>query len=334
MATFSVALATYNGGAYLDAQLDSLAQQTLPPSELVACDDGSTDDTLDVLAAFAARAPFPVRVHRNPKTKGYVRNFLDCAARCQGDWVAFCDQDDVWLDDKLASVAGVARSVPGASLIVHDATVVGADLSPIDGAFPRLPRASRLEPLHQPMWFHPPGFTCTFRGDIARDIPHDHLPSGFFAPSKRQTADSRIAWLSNVLGTTCTIRRSLALYRRHNTNTSQLRADGGAVRVPSSDAAASFHAFRAGVAREYADELSRLATVCREPRLVPMLLRGAAYYGDMSEWYSERQRLYERRGVRRLSSLVRMARLGAWTGGGRRGLGAKAFARDVSSLVS
>src|SRR5581483_10766488 len=62
----SVALATYNGAPHLAAQLGDLANQSLPPRELVACDDGSSDDTLAILSDFADNAPFPVRIHRNP----------------------------------------------------------------------------------------------------------------------------------------------------------------------------------------------------------------------------------------------------------------------------
>ena len=56
----SVALCTYNGGRYLEAQLESISAQTRQPAELVACDDGSTDDTLAILERFARRAPFSV----------------------------------------------------------------------------------------------------------------------------------------------------------------------------------------------------------------------------------------------------------------------------------
>ena len=61
----SVAMATYNGAAYLARQLDDLAAQSILPAELVICDDGSTDNTLAILERFAITAPFAVRAHRN-----------------------------------------------------------------------------------------------------------------------------------------------------------------------------------------------------------------------------------------------------------------------------
>ena len=99
----SIAMATYNGSKYLREQLDSLAAQTLPPCELVVTDDGSTDDTLGILDRFRRRAPFPVHLHRNEQRLGYRDNFLKAAQLCSGELIAFCDQDDVWMPDKLLS---------------------------------------------------------------------------------------------------------------------------------------------------------------------------------------------------------------------------------------
>ena len=54
----SIAMATYNGAKYLQEQLDSFLHQTRLPDELVVCDDGSTDATLEILKAFRQQAPF------------------------------------------------------------------------------------------------------------------------------------------------------------------------------------------------------------------------------------------------------------------------------------
>lgn len=66
----SVALATYNGARFLEAQLQSLLAQKLLPFERVACDDGSQDDTLVILAEFQQVAPFPVRIVQNAERLG------------------------------------------------------------------------------------------------------------------------------------------------------------------------------------------------------------------------------------------------------------------------
>jgi glycosyltransferase involved in cell wall biosynthesis len=99
----SVAMATYNGERFLEEQLFSIARQIRLPDEMVVSDDGSNDGTIDILERFATSAPFPVRVYRNIKPLGYGDNFLKAASLCHGDLIAFSDQDDVWLENKLAN---------------------------------------------------------------------------------------------------------------------------------------------------------------------------------------------------------------------------------------
>ena len=98
---FSVALCTYNGAQYLPDQLESIVAQTRLPDELVVGDDHSTDDTVNILEDFAAGAPFPVRLHVNETNLGVVKNFEATILRCQGNLTALCDQDDVWLRNKV-----------------------------------------------------------------------------------------------------------------------------------------------------------------------------------------------------------------------------------------
>ena len=81
----SIAMATYNGSAYVAEQLDSFARQTRLPDELVICDDCSTDDTVAKLEAFAAYAPFSVRIERNPQNVATTANFGKAVDLCQGD---------------------------------------------------------------------------------------------------------------------------------------------------------------------------------------------------------------------------------------------------------
>ncbi|MGA2417294.1 MAG: glycosyltransferase, partial [Candidatus Sulfotelmatobacter sp.] len=97
----SIAKATYNGERWLPEQLDSLASQTLQPGALVISDDHSTDGTLAVVRQFATASPFPVRVVKNELRRGFADNFMHALRSCDGDAVAYCDQDDVWNPRKL-----------------------------------------------------------------------------------------------------------------------------------------------------------------------------------------------------------------------------------------
>ena len=108
----SIAMCTYNGSKFLAEQLSSIREQTKLPHELVICDDASTDATPRMVDAFALDAPFPVRFFRNQATLGSTRNFEKAINLCSGQAIALCDQDDIWLPNKLERLASVLESEP------------------------------------------------------------------------------------------------------------------------------------------------------------------------------------------------------------------------------
>jgi len=129
-AKLSIVLCTYNGAAHLPSLLDSLAGQRRAPDELVVSDDGSTDATADLIAAFAQRAPFPVRWFEQEKRLGPAANFVAAAGHARGDWIAFCDQDDVWHPDKLECALAVAHERTDTSAVFCNARLVNVDGHP------------------------------------------------------------------------------------------------------------------------------------------------------------------------------------------------------------
>lgn len=96
----SIALCTYNGAAFLREQLDSLIAQTTSDFEIVAVDDCSTDETPEILAQYQKRDP-RLRVERNLTNLGFRKNFERALLLARGSLIAPCDQDDIWLPDKL-----------------------------------------------------------------------------------------------------------------------------------------------------------------------------------------------------------------------------------------
>jgi glycosyltransferase involved in cell wall biosynthesis len=125
----SVALCMYQGSAWIQEQLASVAAQTRPPDEVVVCDDASHDDGCALVRAFAARAPFPVRLYENPGNLGFVKNFERAIGLCSGDVIALCDQDDVWAPEKLETLERAFADDPRLGLCFSDAELVAADLS-------------------------------------------------------------------------------------------------------------------------------------------------------------------------------------------------------------
>jgi glycosyltransferase involved in cell wall biosynthesis len=126
--TISIAMCTYNGEKYLQEQLDSLLQQMRLPVELVVCDDCSEDRTVSIIQEFASTATFPVRLFINKKNIGFFRNFEHAISLCQGEIIAFSDQDDVWLPEKLAKIEQVFQEHPHLGLAMSNASIVDENL--------------------------------------------------------------------------------------------------------------------------------------------------------------------------------------------------------------
>ncbi|MEO9089396.1 MAG: glycosyltransferase family 2 protein [Rhodanobacter sp.] len=125
----SIVMCTFNGGSYLQQQLDSLLLQSLLPDEIVIGDDGSTDATLGLLQTFRERAEqagIDVRLNQNPRNLGYVENFTVGLRQSSGELVFLCDQDDVWHPDKLARMAAAFGHDPSLLLLHSDARLVDA----------------------------------------------------------------------------------------------------------------------------------------------------------------------------------------------------------------
>lgn len=118
----SIALTTYNGAKYLREQLDSILLQTIQDFEVVICDDRSCDSTWCILEEYA-RKDSRFKIYRNEKNLGFLRNFEQAISLCTGDYIALCDQDDIWLNNHVQI------------LLEHisDYTLCGANALLVDG---------------------------------------------------------------------------------------------------------------------------------------------------------------------------------------------------------
>jgi glycosyltransferase involved in cell wall biosynthesis len=143
--------------------LQSIAAQSLPPHELVICDDCSSDETVGLARQFAESAPFPVRVRVNPRNLGTRENFATSIAACTGDIIALSDQDDVWLPHKLQRLASALAENPDAAFTFSDALMVDEKLQPIPCTLWQATRFSRAE-LRQ--FEHRRGFEALLRRDV------------------------------------------------------------------------------------------------------------------------------------------------------------------------
>ena len=220
----SIAMATYNGEAFLSAQLQSLASQTVMPAELVIADDGSSDRTVSIIEQFARTSHFSVRLNVNKERLGYKRNFMSAAERCKSDLIAFCDQDDIWYSTKIAEVSSCMAD-EAVSLCFHDYDLVGPDDHRL-----RAHQQSQSSVIRHDSISSSLGMAQTFRRSLLRFMPLFDLSRDENCPNEVMAHDQWIHFLARCDGTIQHIPRALLGYRQHDNNVS-----GQAHRNPKMD---------------------------------------------------------------------------------------------------
>ena len=128
MPSVSVAMATYNGVKYLKEQLESIACQTVLPSEIIISDDCSSDKTREVVESFIRSSGIPVNFLSNESNIGIINNFFNAFDHCKGDYIFYCDQDDVWMHDKIEQCLFCFEQSKQIKLVIHQNNIVDQNL--------------------------------------------------------------------------------------------------------------------------------------------------------------------------------------------------------------
>lgn len=130
----SVALCTYNGEKFIEEQLKSILEQTVPITEIVIFDDGSSDTTVSKIGLVDQNNPGIIRLFQNKANVGFCKNFEKALTECNGDYIFFSDQDDVWHRDKVGKIisylteTGKYGVFTNADLIDRDGNSIGTTL--------------------------------------------------------------------------------------------------------------------------------------------------------------------------------------------------------------
>lgn len=117
-------MASYNGEAYIKEQLESLLKQTYKDWRLLIRDDGSQDSTTKIIDSYCENYPTKiVRIIDDKGNLGYKDNFVELIKHASAEYIMFCDQDDIWLPDKIEKTYEFMRSVENQNadvpIIVH-----------------------------------------------------------------------------------------------------------------------------------------------------------------------------------------------------------------------
>jgi len=126
----SVAMATYNGELFLAEQIESILAQSFNNLELIIVDDRSTDTTPEILHKYKHYRN--VKIYQNEQRLGVIKNFEKAISLCKGRYIAFSDQDDIWLNSKLEILI---ENINGSLLICSDAKLIDENNQVISNSF-------------------------------------------------------------------------------------------------------------------------------------------------------------------------------------------------------
>ncbi|HFH9929890.1 TPA: glycosyltransferase [Streptococcus suis] len=217
----SIAMTLYNGEKFLVEQLDSIRLQTYEIDELIACDDGSTDNTKEIFNNY-------VRYHqlekkwsyiRNSVNKGPMVNFIECAEKCHGDIIFFSDQDDVWEIDKVERMMDVFRHHTDTLLVSCSEIYMDENGNLLKGQSrfhkekDKRVNLRKIDFSEQVRTMHSPGLTLAFRKELLEETKK-------FTYSEKLTYDLTMGLVASVKGGMYRLYEPLVKRRIHTQNAS------------------------------------------------------------------------------------------------------------------
>ncbi len=220
----AILMSTYNGERFLHEQINSILSQTCEDWQLYVRDDGSKDDTLTILKNYAAEYPKKIHVVEDVKENmGAGRSFMYLLEAVQADYYMFCDQDDVWMSDKIERTLKkvqcmeneFGKDVPIG--VFTDLTVVDSDLNVL---MPSLWKADNRHPEYTRNFYmqwtnRHATYGCTQM--INRAAKSVVLPYRQFE-GVMGAHDNWVEYILIRLGKYDYLEESTILYRQHGTN--------------------------------------------------------------------------------------------------------------------
>jgi len=159
-----ILLATYNGEKFIREQLDSLFQQTFSDFKILIRDDGSTDNTLKIIEEYLEKFPTKITLIKdNKKNVGATQNFGILLEKSDADYIFFCDQDDIWLNNKMEISLQKMQAIEKGNIATP--CLIFSDMKSMDEAG-NITANSVWQQLH----LHPKYFTLNRL--LVQNIPH------------------------------------------------------------------------------------------------------------------------------------------------------------------
>ncbi len=204
----SIALTTFNGGEFIKEQIDSLLKQTYQNFEIVISDDGSEQETIDILNSYVARDA-RISWSRSPLARGYIKNTENAISLCRGEIIFLCDQDDTWYPERLARHVA-AYSDQSVMWVFNRLVITDKDNQPIGYIEDTLPDYYRHKTMLENVWGTCIGGAMTsYRAEVVKRT----LPIPMYAPAHDSWIQfaiypAKVFFINEVLQT----------YRQHDQN--------------------------------------------------------------------------------------------------------------------
>ncbi len=216
----SVAMATYNGERYISEQIDSILVQLSKEDELIISDDHSKDRTIEIIRSYMERDR-RVKLYPNENKNGVLGNFENAISKCNKELIFLCDQDDIWLENKVEVVKKHFTNDPELLVVLSDLMVVDENLEVIS--------SSLFEDLHSKKGIVRNvvkncyiGCAMTFRADFReKALPFPNIPMH----------DMWIGILAECVGHVKLINDKLIYYRRHSENVTPLKSKSSVLQM-------------------------------------------------------------------------------------------------------
>jgi glycosyltransferase involved in cell wall biosynthesis len=206
----SVCIATYNGEKHIKSQLDSIIPQLSENDEVIISDDGSTDETVSIIESYQDKRIQIIRANYHSP----VLNFENAIKQSKGDYIFLSDQDDIWIDTKVARFLTYLEKY---HLILSDCVIVNDSLSIISPSFfrQRESKSGLIRNLYKNSYM---GCCMAFRKEL--------LSSALPFPKGIHMHDWWLGLVAEVFGSVFFLNEPLILYRRHGKNASPTGESG------------------------------------------------------------------------------------------------------------
>ena len=227
----SIAMTTYNGARFVEAQLRSILEQTRQPDEIVICDDGSRDDTVNIIRRIIKTSGTDrIRLVENEQNLGYIRNFYKAISLTKGDYIFLADQDDIWHREKIEKSMAVMECTGAAAICTRSRLIDRDGREMDDNGFIISVLLARMKQELAPVSF----FDLVIE-NVAQGCTYcftKEVKAYYLALNSRQLIhDHQIMFIASLVGKVYACAEPLIDYRIHGSNSAGLQKNDKNIKV-------------------------------------------------------------------------------------------------------